>query len=126
MIVACSSINQIDKPVCVEVTLSKGYCTTIISGKDSIIDDENKLNGKTWFEARHEMVLVPIDTWAALKTYLITNCKRYNSCNKNIDSWDRAVKTVDDQIQKKASPASSEELLESHEYNDLPSRPQIK
>ena len=85
--------------------MSKGYCTTIISGKDFIVDDVNKLDDKTWFEHRPEMILVPVDTWASLKKYLIKNCKRSQKCNENIDSWTRSMISIDDQLlQKKPSP----------------------
>jgi hypothetical protein len=109
---SCTSLKSIDKPVCVEINMSKGYCTTIISGKDQIIDDVNLLDGKTWFEARIEMVLVPIETWASLKKYLIMNCKKTKSCNDNIDSWNRAIQSVDDQILLKTRPVEDVKHLE--------------
>lgn len=104
---ACSNLSSIDKPVCVELNMSKGYCTTIISGKDMIIDDENKLDGKTWFEMRPEMVQVPVETWAALKKYLIKNCKRTQKCNENIDSWTRTMISIDEELGKKGVSPSS-------------------
>lgn len=99
--VACSNLSSIDKPVCVEITIERGYCTTIISGKDIYVDEENKLDGKTWFELRPTMVQVPVETWAALKKYLIMNCKRSGSCNENIDSWNRSIQLIDSEIVKK-------------------------
>jgi hypothetical protein len=87
--------------------MGKGYCTTIISGKGQTIDDTNKLDGKTWFEMRPEMILVPIETWAALKKYLIMNCRRYKQCNVNIDSWNRSMKTIDSKILEKVSPSQA-------------------
>ena len=83
--------------------MSKGYCTTIISGQDTVIDDVNLLDGKTWFEARVEMILVPVETWAAIKKYLIKNCKRSRRCDENIDSWTRSMKGIDDELLKKTS-----------------------
>lgn len=90
--------------------MAKGFCTTIISGKDQIVDDANLMDDKTWFEARHEMILVPVDTWASLKKYLIMNCKRSRNCNANIDSWNRSIETIDGELLKKqsASQPSSE------------------
>jgi hypothetical protein len=103
VLASCSTLKDIDKPVCVELNLSKGYCTTIISGKDFIIDDEHPYEGKTWFESRVEMVQVPIDTWAAMKKYLIMNCKRSKKCNENIDSWTRSMITIDEQLVRKVA-----------------------
>lgn len=100
---SCTSLSSIDKNVCVEINMGKGYCTTIISGKGQIVDDENLLDGKTWFEQRPEMILVPIDTWAALKKYLVINCKRSQRCKKNIDSWTRSMLSIDEEILKKSS-----------------------
>lgn len=117
-LVSCSTIQQIDKPVCVEVNMSKGYCTTIISGKDQIVDEVNLLYGKTWFEARVEMVLVPIETWAALKTYLITECKRTKRCGDKIQTWEKSLQNVELNFQKKSS--LSEGPSESH-TQDFPS-----
>lgn len=102
---SCSSLSSIDKPVCVEISIDRGFCTTIISGKDQRVDETNKLNGKTWFQMRPEMVMVPIETWAALKTYLIMNCKRSKACNRNIDSWNRSIQTIDDELLKKIPEA---------------------
>jgi hypothetical protein len=101
LFVSCASLKSIDKPVCVEINIAKGYCTTIISGEGFIVDDENLLDGKTWFEARLEMVQVPVETWAALKKYLIKNCRRSKSCNANIDSWNRSIKTIDAKLIEK-------------------------
>ena len=85
--------------------MSKGYCTTIISGKGQIVDDENLLDGKSWFEARMEMVQVPVKTWASLKAYLIKNCRRSKRCEANIDSWTRSIDTIDSELlKKKQSP----------------------
>jgi hypothetical protein len=100
-IVACSSLKEIDKPVCVEINLSKGYCTTIISGRGFPVDDTNLLEGKTWFDARIEMIQVPITTWTALKKYLIKNCRRSQKCEENIDSWTRSMLTIDQELSKK-------------------------
>jgi hypothetical protein len=98
---ACSNLSSIDKPVCVRISAEKGYCTTIISGQDIIVDDQNKLNGKTWFEMSPEMILVPIDTWAAIKKYLILNCRRYKKCNVQIDSWDRSLQKLEGKVEDK-------------------------
>ena len=100
-VTSCSTLTSIDKPVCVELNVSKGYCTTIISGKGTFVDDKNLLDGKTWFDIRNEMILVPIETWKALKKYLIKNCRRYKKCNANIDSWNRSMETIDTTIEDK-------------------------
>lgn len=118
---SCSSIQKIDLPVCVGINMNKGFCTTIISGKDQIVDDSNLLDGKTWFETKHEMVLVPVKTWSALKTYLITECKRSNRCGRNIQTWESSIQNLDLKIerrkaefQRQDSPFSSEDPSSSN------------
>lgn len=96
--VSCSSLSAIDKPVCVELSMAKGYCTTMITGKDMIVDDDHLLYGKTWFEKRQEMILVPWETWESLKLYLITNCHKSRSCRNSIKTWDRTIQEIDKTI----------------------------
>lgn len=84
-----------------EISINRGYCTTIISGVPSQVDDNHTLDGDTWFDARIKMILVPPKTWAALKAYLIKNCKKTKACNENIDSWMRSMKVIDEQVEKK-------------------------
>lgn len=98
LVSSCSNLSSIDKPVCVEINMAKAYCTTIISGRGFYIDDENKYQDKTWFEMSAGTMRVPADTWAALKKYLIMNCKRYKKCNVNIDSWDRSTQIIEDHL----------------------------
>lgn len=120
-VISCANLSSIDKPVCVELNLAKGYCTTIISGKGQIVDDENKMNDKTWFEMRPEMILVPVDTWAALKKYLIINCKRSRKCNENIDSWTRSMGVIDEELGKKLGTEQPSPSF-VQESSDLPSQ----
>lgn len=101
-LVSCGSLTSIDKPVCVEISIDKGYCTTIISGEGFYVDEDHLLEGDTWFSAKPKMILVPATTWAAIKKYLIVNCKRSKSCNANIDSWTRSMETIDSQVEQKS------------------------
>jgi hypothetical protein len=86
----------------VELNIAKAYCTTIISGKGFYISDQEKFEDKSWFEQRHEMLLVPVSTWVEIKKYLIMNCKKSRKCSNNISSWDRGIQNIDEQLVKKA------------------------
>lgn len=98
---SCASVP--DVPICVELNISKAWCTHTISGKDFYIDDsENKFNGKTWWDIRPTMVQVPSDSWAEIKSFIIKKCKKGNDCNKHISSWDRTVNNVDSNLAKKS------------------------
>lgn len=83
--------------------MNKGFCTTPISGKDQFVDDENLLEGKTWWEMRPIMILIPPSTYAAIKSFIIKQCKRNpNMCDKEIPAWDRATAVIDAQINSKS------------------------
>jgi hypothetical protein len=57
--------------------------------------------GKTWFEQSYEMIRVPVSTWTELKKYLIMNCKRSKTCNRDIDTWSRSIEKIDNLSEKK-------------------------
>jgi len=99
---SCSSIKELDVPFCVEVNINKGFCTTPISGKDQWVDDVNLLEGKSWWEMRPTMILIPPTTYAALKSFIIKQCKKNpDMCYKEIPSWDRATTVIDAQLNSK-------------------------
>ena len=106
---SCGTLKDIDRPVCVELNISKGYCTSIVSGKDQVVDDNNLLNGKTWFEQRNQMIMVPVETWAALKKYLLINCKRSPRCYSEMATWRKSIQTVDGKLVEKGTSETSEE-----------------
>lgn len=101
IISGCGSIKDLDKPVCTRVTMERGFCTNLLSAKDQFVDDEHLLNGKTWFELLPTMIYVPVETWAAIKKYIITECKRTNRCDGMVESWDRTINVLDAQINSK-------------------------
>lgn len=80
--------------------MSKAFCTLAISNKDFFIDDENLYEGKTWFEMRPAMVLLPPETWSAFKSYIIKNCKRSGKCDGMVEGWDRTMGTIDGHLDK--------------------------
>lgn len=81
--------NLPDEPICAEISLSKGVCTYTVSGKTIIVDDDNLLDGKTWFDVRVKALTVPASSWAKIKAFLIKQCKKTNQCDADINSWDR-------------------------------------
>lgn len=101
---SCASIKEIDKPLCVEINLSKAFCTYTISNKDFFIDDDNPYEGKTWFEMRPQMILMPVETWAAFKKYIIKNCKLTKKCDGMIEGWDRTMNVLDQNLELKGVP----------------------
>ncbi|MGZ3744422.1 MAG: hypothetical protein ACXVB1_00030 [Pseudobdellovibrionaceae bacterium] len=75
--------------------MTRGQCTNIISGKSFEVNETNKLNGKTWWEMRPAMIQVPASTWASLKKFIIKTCKKYDSCQKEVPTWERTIGNVD-------------------------------
>jgi len=84
-----------DVPVCVEITMDRGYCTNTISAKEFYVDETRKLDGRTWWEARPMMLMMPASSWAKLKTWIITQCKRTGQCDQSIASWERTINSID-------------------------------
>jgi len=90
-----------DVPACVEIHMSKGYCINTLSSKEFVVDDQNKLDGKTWWEARPSMLMMPASSWAKIKIWIITQCKKTGQCDKSITSWDRTIQSVDQALEAK-------------------------
>lgn len=83
----CSSIPEV--PICAEVSIAKGICTYTVSGKTVTVDDDNLMDGMTWFDLRVKALTVPASSWAKIKAFLVKQCKKTNQCDVDIDSWDR-------------------------------------
>ncbi len=96
-----------DVPVCTEITMTKGWCTNTISDTEFYIDNERLFNGKSWWELRPTMIQVPVDSWVAMKAYIIKACKKYGNCDKDIAKWERKVEVIDKQLDQKAPKPSS-------------------
>lgn len=92
----CASVP--DVPVCVKLT-ERAWCTYTISDKEFYWDEENKFEGKTFWEASPSLILVPPSSWAKIKSYIIQQCKVNENCSKDITSWERKLDKVDKKIQ---------------------------
>ena len=90
-----------DKPICVETEVYEGHCTNIISGTRFIVDETHKYEGKTWFEQRHYMLMMPASTWAELKAYIVKACKKYGNCQSEVSDWSKTVNVIDEQLKVK-------------------------
>jgi hypothetical protein len=88
-----------DEPVCVELSPSEGYCTYTVSQKSFRVNDEQKFEGKTWWEMRPYMLQVPPQTWARIKAYIVKVCKERGGCGE-IGTWESTVDRVDTIIQR--------------------------
>jgi hypothetical protein len=91
-----------DVVVCVELRPSKGWCTKTISSESFYVDDKTLYEGKTWWDMRPDMILVPTKSWVEMKTFVIKTCKNTGKCDAKISSWDRTINEVDAKIDEKS------------------------
>jgi len=90
-----------DVPLCVELTMDRAACIHTVSGKKFDITNDKLFEDKSWWDQRHTMLMMPASSWAKLKTWIITQCKRTKSCDKEISSWDRTIESVDSALEAK-------------------------
>lgn len=96
----CTSLKKLDKPFCVDETTSQGFCVYLISGKKihvndiELFTDENGIK-KTWYDMQLGIIKIPLETFKAMKKYLIEQCKQSKKCDADIDSWDRNIQQLE-------------------------------
>lgn len=81
--------------------MNRAACIYTVSGKKFDITETNKFEEQTWWEQRNTMLMMPASSWAKLKTWIITQCKRTKACDKEISSWNRTIETVDETLEVK-------------------------
>jgi hypothetical protein len=84
--------------LCKEIFPYKAWCTTVISGKEKFVDNENKLNGKTWWDQRQDMIQIPYESWVQVKEYIIKNCKKSGQCDSSIAKYQDTIQNIDNKI----------------------------
>lgn len=94
-----------DIPVMTRLGPNKGYYVYTISNNEGVIDDNHPIfiNGekKTWLDIVNESVYLPIYSWIELKKYIIKNCRKNHDCEKEIDSWNRKIESIDKTLEIK-------------------------
>lgn len=97
---SCASLDKLDKPFCIDETPAQGFCVTLVSGKKFHINDtelytdENGIK-KTWNDMQLGIIKIPLETFKAMKKYLIDECKLSGKCDSNITTWDRNMTTLE-------------------------------
>jgi hypothetical protein len=71
-----------------------------MSGKEFEINETNKYNGKTWWEMRPVMLMMPAQTWVELKAWIIKICHNNDNCS-SVGNWERTLDTVDENVQSR-------------------------
>lgn len=90
-----------NEPVCFEITMDRGGCIRPITGEEFEINEENKYQGKTWWEMRPAMIMLPPTTWEKIRGFIIKICKQSNQCQSEVSSWDRTVENIDKKVQER-------------------------
>lgn len=90
-----------DVLVCTEINMTRGWCTKTISDEEFFVDEAHPYafdgeKKQSWWDVRPFMVLVPIPSWAAIKTYIVQRCKTNpQGCSEYVASWDRKISELD-------------------------------
>lgn len=92
-LLGCADVPNI--PVCVELDVDRGYCVWITDDREQEVNNTNKLDGKTWWEMRPTMVLLPPDSWAKIKSFVIKKCEQTKKCNP-----DEQIKKIEKGLKK--------------------------
>jgi len=93
-----------NKPICVELAPDRGRCVKVISGEEFEINETNKFEGKTWWELRPALILMPASTWAAFKAFIIKICNKSSQCERAVGTWERSLDYIDAQFEEKGIP----------------------
>ena len=82
---SCASVP--DVPVITRIGPTSGYYVFTVSDKEGDVDDTHLLEGKTFLDYAVEGVIVPADSYAAIKAYILKSCKKSKSCGDDIGKW---------------------------------------
>jgi len=84
-----------DVPACIEVSLERGYCVHTISDVEFWVDEVNRYEGKTWWELRPSMVMLPASSWKEIKSFIIKVCKERGDCQNGVGEWSNKLNRFD-------------------------------
>lgn len=96
---ACA-IKPPNKPVCVDLAPTRGWCTYTVSDDEFYIDEAHPFEGKKWPQVKSESLLVPASSWAAIKAFILKLCRKSGSCKQDQDVVEYSGKRLDYMLQK--------------------------
>lgn len=100
LLASCAGLPP-DEPMCTEINMTEGFCVHWISGKSFTINEDKKYNGKTWWELRPTMILVPSSSYKNIKPWIIKVCKKHEKqCQQEVSSWERTLNIIDTNLIK--------------------------
>lgn len=77
-----------DEPVCLELNPEKGFCTYTIQDKSFY------LNGEAWIKLKNDSLIMPIQSWANIKKFILKICADYNKC----ESAEKKIKEIEEKF----------------------------
>lgn len=86
-LVSCAT-NIPDVPVITRISPTEGFYVYTVSDKEGIVSDDKLLNGKTFLDYVIEGVIVPAESYAKIKAFIIKMCKKHKECGV---SWERKL-----------------------------------
>lgn len=98
LVLSACAVKSPNVPVCFELSMERGYCIKTISNEEFEVNETKKLEGKTWFEARTSMLLLPASSWVEIKAFIIKICEKTKQCDMQSPEWKNTVNTIDDKI----------------------------
>lgn len=70
-----------------------------MTSEEGYIDDEHKVDDKTWWDLRPVVLSITAEDWAKVKAFIIKMCKQQNQCG-SVKSWDHAVNSIDQTLKQ--------------------------
>lgn len=88
-------------PICTELGPTRAYCVNTITSEEFEWNGTRLLNGKSYWESRPSLLLLPASSWAEIKIFIIEICKKTQDCDSQIGNWQRTLNTIDSQVKMK-------------------------
>ena len=92
---SCASVP--DVYVCTQLDINRGWCTKTISDEEFIVEKagESPLK-KSWWEMKNHMIMLPPESWAQIKSFIIKKCRKNKECG---ETWEKRIEKVDKKLE---------------------------
>lgn len=89
-----------DEPICIDVTETSGFCTKTISNEETFPE------GDEWLKIKQYSLVLPIDSWAVIKKFILDVCKDYGKCVEA----EGKIKQIEDQVPRNELQKAEERI----------------
>lgn len=98
LLASACSVTVPRVPICAELNPAKGYCVNTVTSEEFVIDETHLYDGKSWWQMRPEMMVIPAQSWAEIKAFIVKVCRKTKQCDTELGSWDRTVEAIDSKV----------------------------